>query len=107
MTTTTINIRIDKATKLQAQAVAKELGVDLSTAFHGLIRRFIKEKTITFEPLPVLNPATLKRVRQSEGNYKAGKYSSFDSTDDLVLYLTSPNANTSLKTSRKKNQKAR
>lgn len=88
MTTTTINIRIDKATKLQAQAVAKELGVDLSTAFHGLIRRFIKEKTLTFEPMQVPNAKTTRELRRSIKEIKQGKHSPiFTKTGDLVEWL--------------------
>lgn len=89
MNNTTINIRIDKETKLQAMAVAKEIGVDLSTAFHALIRRFIKEKTITFEPL-VPNAKTARELKKSITEIKKGNHSPmFTNTTDAIKWLNS------------------
>ena len=43
------NIKIDADLKLKAQKIAKELGLSMSTVVSHLLRRFVKEKKITFE----------------------------------------------------------
>jgi len=48
---TVLNVKIDADLKLKAQKIAKELGLSMSTVVSHLLRRFVKEKKITFEIL--------------------------------------------------------
>jgi len=46
--TSTIQIRIDRATKRQAQNVFKKLGIDISSAIKMFLNKAIKTKSIPF-----------------------------------------------------------
>ena len=47
--TTTINIRIDSATKTKAQKIIEDMGLDLSSAVKLFINKVIMTKSIPFE----------------------------------------------------------
>lgn len=49
MTTQTLNVRIDKQTKLQAQKIVQEMGLDLSSAVKLFLNKVIITKSIPFE----------------------------------------------------------
>lgn len=48
---TTITIRTSKETKEKAQALFKDLGMDLSTAINSFLRQSIKEEALPFRPV--------------------------------------------------------
>lgn len=47
-TQTTINVRIDKATKDKAQKVVGNLGLDISSAIKAFLRKVVQTKSIPF-----------------------------------------------------------
>jgi len=49
MNNTTINVRIDSATKKEANKIFKNLGLDTSTAIKMLLRRAVDTQSIPFE----------------------------------------------------------
>jgi DNA-damage-inducible protein J len=49
MTTQTLNVRIDKNTKLQAQKVVEKLGLDLSSAIKLFINKLVMTESIPFD----------------------------------------------------------
>ena len=88
---TLINIKADKEIKEAAQYIAQELGLSLSAVMNAYLRQFIREKSVEFSLKPRLKPQVLKRLRQAEKDYKAGKNISpvFSSTRDAIKYLNS------------------
>jgi len=47
--TTNINIRMDKALKMQAESVLSELGMNMTTAFNIFLRQTVRQGKIPFE----------------------------------------------------------
>ena len=82
MSTQTINVRIDKNIKKQAQKVVEELGLDLSSAVKLFLNKVVMTKSIPFE-LRTVNGYTpeyearlLKEVKNMKKNGK--RYANLD-----------------------------
>ncbi len=87
MNTASILIKTEPKVKQAAQKTAEELGLSLSSIVTGLLKEFVKRKTITFsgEELTPYAKAQLKKARESR---KAGKASPvFDSADEMIAWL--------------------
>ncbi|MDO8573565.1 MAG: type II toxin-antitoxin system RelB/DinJ family antitoxin [Candidatus Daviesbacteria bacterium] len=84
-----VTTKVDPEMKKQAQKAAAELGVPLSLIIKGLLKQFIKTKTITFngldeEPSEYL----IKSIKQAEKNLKAGRHSPvFKTGEEAVAWL--------------------
>lgn len=89
MNTAVIITKTDPEVKRQAQALAKELGISLSSMLNGYLRQVIKTKRVTFssedeEPSEYL----IKLMRDGDKALKAGKASpSFDNAKDAIDFL--------------------
>ena len=82
MAKTTANISIDYETKIKAQELFSELGMDLSTAVTIFFRQAIRERSIPFEiTADVPNADTLAAIKEIEEMKahpeKFKKYNSF------------------------------
>ncbi len=82
MSTQTLNVRIDKNIKKQAQKVVEELGLDLSSAVKLFLNKVVMTKSIPFE-LRTVNGYTpeyearlLKEVKNMKKNGK--RYANLD-----------------------------
>ncbi len=79
-------IRLDADVKDSAQAVLKELGLDLSTAIGIFLRQTIREQRIPFEvKIDVPNAETrgaLDEIREMQAHPE--KYKGYGSFDDLL-----------------------
>jgi DNA-damage-inducible protein J len=82
MSTQTLNVRIDKNIKKQAQKVVEELGLDLSSAVKLFLNKVVMTKSIPFE-LRTVNGYTpeyearlLKEVKNMKKNGK--RYTNLD-----------------------------
>ena len=87
MNTASILIRTDPQVKKEAQKTAKEMGLSLSSIITGLLKEFVKRKSITFtdEELTPYAKALLKKARE---NRKQGKTSPiFDNAEDAIAWL--------------------
>lgn len=89
MSTTTINIRIDKKMKANAKKVAEKLGIDLSSAVKIFISKFVSMKGIPFE-VRTINGFTeaqeMKMIKETEWALKHGKrYTSAKEMLDDIL----------------------
>jgi addiction module RelB/DinJ family antitoxin len=74
-THTILNIKTDKKLKADAQKVAGELGVPLSTIMNAFLKQFVRDKEITFSasqyrPTPYLE----KLLTEAQREYEAGEY---------------------------------
>jgi len=78
MDATTIQVRLDKKTKSQAQKVFKVLDISMSEAIKLFLRQVALQRGIPFE-LKLPNEATLHAV----GQLDSGKGVTFNSADEL------------------------
>ncbi len=70
---TVINIKADSDVKEQAFAVARDMGVPLSTIINAFLKRFIFDRSITLDA-PLRPSKYLEKVlKQADKDIKAGK----------------------------------
>ncbi len=87
---TTIQLRIDKATKVSAQKVFSELGLDMSSAMKLFLRTVSRTKSIPFEIrtvncfTPAQEARMLKEIAWTE---KYGK--GYKTAEELTKHLLS------------------
>lgn len=77
-----VRARIDEATKAEAAAVLKAMGLTVSDAFRLMLVRIAADKKLPFEPL-VPNAETVAAMREA----KAGGLPRFKTPDDLLREL--------------------
>lgn len=73
MNTTIINIKTDKNLKKDAQRLAKNFGLPLSTVVNAYLREFVRERRIAFSEPPIPNAKTKKILDQAMADIKMGK----------------------------------
>ena len=82
MTTTNLNIRIEKDVKNQAEEIFNELGLNMTTAINIFLRSAIREHGIPFDlKLDVPNDNTVAAIlegRKLMSDPTAPRYSSMD-----------------------------
>ena len=89
MNTAVIITKTEPQVKVEAQKVAKDLGISLSSLINAWLRQLIKTKTVVFsaadeEPTRYL----LDALKQSREDIKAGRVSpSFDNAEDAIAWL--------------------
>ena len=91
MNTTVINIKTDKNLKKDAQKLAKNFGLPLSTVVNTYLREFVRERRIIFSEPPVPNAKTRKILDQALKDIKEGKnlVGPFESAEDMDKFLDS------------------
>lgn len=95
MNTQVITIKVDPVTKKEAQRTAEALGLSLSAVLKGLLKQFVRTKTLTFsahsEEIP--NAHTITVLKRAEENYRKGKTSpAFKNAKDAIKWLDDPKA---------------
>ena len=86
---TVINIKTDKKTKKEAQKIAKEMGLPLSTVINGYLKQFITERQMTFRA-PLRPTKKLEKIlAEAQKDIKEGKNLSpeFNSVEEMNKYL--------------------
>lgn len=82
MSTTNLNIRIDKSIKNQAEEIFNELGLSMTTAVNLFLRTTIREHCIPFElKLDMPNKTTIEAIEKGRwmmSDPTTPKYSSID-----------------------------
>lgn len=88
MNTATINIKTDTKTKKEAMAVAKEMGVSLTSVLNRYLKHFVKTKTEAINEEEIPSDYLKKTLKKAESNLKKGKGSpTFDNADDAITWL--------------------
>lgn len=85
-----ISIKVDPLTKKEAKYTAAKLGLSLSAVLKGLLKQFIRTKTITFNATEGEEPSKylIKAMKQAEKNLKEGKHSPiFKTGEEAVAWL--------------------
>lgn len=67
-----LTVKVPRSIKVQAQKLAKDIGLPLGTIVNRQLVQFINDKSITFEPL-VPNKKTQASLRRSLKDIKEGK----------------------------------
>ena len=70
---TILNVKLNKSLKQDAQELADELGVPLSTIVIANLKEFVRSRSITVSALPRLKPEIEKELGLAIADYKQGK----------------------------------
>ena len=88
---TILNVKLSKALKKDAQALADEIGVPLTTVVVANLKEFVRSRSLTISALPRLKPEIQKELGEAIKDYHAGKniVGAFDSVEELTKHLKS------------------
>jgi len=88
MNTAVINIKTQPEIKIKAQAIAKKLGLNLSSVINAYLVQLIKTKTVIFSANEEPTDYLLRMLENSQKEIKAGKATrKFKKTEDALGYL--------------------
>jgi addiction module RelB/DinJ family antitoxin len=91
-TTTTLHITIDRETKQKAQALAKELGLDISTVVRASLRQFVRTESFSVERSYRMTPYLEKLISDAKAESaknSGAEFGSFENSDDAAKFLRS------------------
>ena len=91
MSKTVLNVKIDPNTKRDAQKLARDLGLPLSTLVNAQLKQLIRERNVSFTA-PFRMSRTLERkLKTAERDLKNGRNVSpaFQSGEEMDRYLDS------------------
>ena len=88
---TILNVKLSKALKQDAQALADEIGVPLTTVVVANLKEFVRSRSLTISALPRLKSEVQKELGEAIKDYHAGKNiaGAFDSVEELTKHLKS------------------
>lgn len=93
MEKTVINIKTDRDLKLEAQDVARELGLPLGTLINAYLRDLVHERRAVFTAHPMPNKKTQKILDAALEDVRTGNTKNFSPTfsnaEDAIAYLDS------------------
>ncbi len=93
MNTTTINFKTDADVKNEAYKTAREMGVNLSVVLNGLLRQFIRTKTVVLTASEEPTEYLIQALNESKEDIKRGRVSpAFENTEDSIKWLNNPKA---------------
>lgn len=74
MTTTLVNVRMDKTTKKEMSELCDQLGMSMSTAFNMFAKAMVRERRIPFEITadPFWSATNIHRLEQASARMDAG-----------------------------------
>ena len=86
---TMINIKADKEVKENAQQVARELGLPLSSVINAFLKEFIRTRSLSVSAVPQMSPALERILHDVESDIAANKNVSptLQSADEIGDYL--------------------
>ena len=88
MSTTNLNIRIDKDVKEKAEKIFNELGLNMTSAVNIFLRTAVRERGIPFElKLDVPNETTIAAIeegRKMASDPSSPRYSNIDELRDAL-----------------------
>lgn len=84
MATATVNVRMDEDTKRGMEAVCKELGMSMSTAFNIFAKKMGREHRIPFEVSvdPFYSDENISHLKRSVQDLERGRVVSHGLVDD-------------------------
>lgn len=88
---TSLSINIAISLKEEAQLLASDIGIPLSTIIIIQLKDFVRSRSLMVSALPRLDPKIEAEVNEAISNYKIGQKISpaLSSSGDIVRYLRS------------------
>jgi antitoxin component of RelBE/YafQ-DinJ toxin-antitoxin module len=68
-----INIKVSKTLKREAQDLADEIGVPLTTVISAGLKEFVRSRSLTVSAFPRLRPEIEQELSETIADYKKGK----------------------------------
>ena len=88
MSKTVISVKIDTEVKEEAQAVAKSIGLTLSTVVNSYLRQVVATRRIELFAPEAMSPKLLAKAEKVESEISQGKVSpAFTEVDELLKAL--------------------
>lgn len=88
MNTAVINIKTEPETKKQAQKVARDIGMSLSTLINSYLKQVIRTQRVELSVGEEPSERLKQSMRQAEKDLKAGKASpTFNTGEEAVAWL--------------------
>ena len=86
---TVLNVKTDKDVKERAQALAKHLGIPLSTVVNIQLKSFIETGELRMTREPELRPEVIKELNRAIKEVRSGKNMSprFSNAADAIAWL--------------------
>lgn len=86
---TILNVKLNKSLKQDAQELADEIGVPLSTIVVANLKEFVRSRSLTVSALPRLKPEIEKELEEAIADYRRGKNTSpvLRSSKDVAEYF--------------------
>jgi antitoxin component of RelBE/YafQ-DinJ toxin-antitoxin module len=88
---TVINLKVSKSLKREAQELADEIGVPLTTVMTASLKEFVRSRSLVMSALPRLKPAIEREIGMALEDYKKGKNISakLTSAEEISTHLLS------------------
>ena len=88
---TVINLKVSKALKRDAQELADEIGVPLTTVINAGLKEFVRSRSLTVSAFPRLKSEVEKEIGEAIADYKMGKNISkaYTKPDEVANHLSS------------------
>ncbi len=88
---TIINFKVSKSLKREAQELADEIGVPLTTVMTASLKEFVRSRTLVVSALPRLKPVIEQEISVALADYKKGRNVSpvLSNSDDIAAHLKS------------------
>lgn len=88
---TIINLKVSKTLKRDAQDLADEIGVPLTTVITANLKEFVRSRSLTVSAFPRLKPEIEQEISEAIADYKKGKNVSpvYASSDEITRHLSS------------------
>ena len=87
MQTAVVNVKVNPKVKKDAQMIAEQLGLSLSSLINGYLRQFIRTKAVRFELEEEPTEYMLEALKESKEDIKAGRVVSFEKPTGALGYL--------------------
>ena len=86
-----INIKVSKSLKHEAQDLADEIGVPLTTIISASLKEFVRSRSLTVSAFPRLRPEIEQELSEAIADYKKGKNVSrvFSKPSEVADHLSS------------------
>lgn len=68
-----INVKVSKTLKREAQDLADEIGVPLTTVISAGLKEFVRSRSLTVSAFPRLKPEIERELGEAVADYKKGK----------------------------------
>jgi antitoxin component of RelBE/YafQ-DinJ toxin-antitoxin module len=88
---TIINVKVSKTLKQDAQDLADEIGVPLTTVITASLKEFVRSRSLTVSAFPRLKPEIERELSEAIADLKSGKNVSniLTKPDDIAAHLKS------------------